>query len=88
VSTSDVKHPIPSEVRPNRHRMDGSNRSWLAGFMKARDLLRRGQSRTVESVVDEVATEMQSQCFDPDMQRLTSGVIAGLKASDVPRGSR
>ncbi len=79
---------LESDASRPRHMMDGDNRSWLYGFMRAKEARRRGQCPTVETVVGEVTAELRSQCFEPDKQRLTSGVLAGLRENAVSREPR
>jgi hypothetical protein len=80
--------PTEATARVPRRMMNGDNRSWLSGFIAAREARRRGLCPTVETVVDEVAAELRSQCFEPDIVRLTSGVNAGLRQNAVSRDPR
>jgi hypothetical protein len=71
--------PTEAKARVPRRMMDGANRSWLAGYSRATEARIGGLCPTVESVVDEVARELRSQFYEPDMRRLASGVVAGLR---------
>jgi hypothetical protein len=56
--------------------------------MKARDLRRRGLRFSVPSIVREVAQDLRSRSYEPDLEKLRAGVIAGYRSISERRRRR